>query len=183
MAKVLIPLADGFEEIEALAVVDVLRRGGVEVVTASLNATLEVHASHDVTVKADALLTDVLAEPYEAIVLPGGAKGSKNLGACEPLLARLREQKESGALVCAICAAPLVLQKAGVLENEGVTCYPSCAPEMERHVNNVPVMEDGLVITGQGAGAAILFGLVILKRLTNERFAHQIANSILVDLR
>ena len=157
MNKVLIPLADGFEEIEAVSIIDVLRRGGVEVVTASLGEDRNVRSAHGIQMEADALLPDVLENEYNAIILPGGGEGTENLMACAPLLQRLRRQKEEGRFVCAICAAPTVLDAAAVIDEEDVTCYPSCAPQMGRRIKNVPVVADNLVITGQGPGSAALF--------------------------
>ena len=181
MSKALVTFADGFEDIEAVSIVDVLRRGGVEVVTASLNAEPVARSAHGIQMSTDAVLSEVLAEQYDAVILPGGGEGTQNLKACAPLLERLRRQKEAGGLVCAICAAPTVLAEAGVLEEEDVTCYPSCRTEMGRHVEDVPVIADGQIITGQGPGSAALFGLVVLAHLTDERTAHNVANGMLED--
>ena len=155
MKKALVPLADGFEDIEAVSIVDVLRRGGVNVVTASLSDGKAVRSAHGIQMEADARLPDVLEDEYDAIILPGGGEGTQNLSECEPLLERLRRQKAEGGLVCAICAAPTVLEKAEVIEDESVTCYPSCSPQMGRPVESVPVIADGQIITGQGPGAAM----------------------------
>lgn len=182
MSKVLVPLADGFEDIEAVSIVDVLRRGSVEVVTASLGATTSVRSAHGIRMEADALLPDVLEDEYDAIILPGGGEGTQNLMACEPLHARLRRQKEAERLVCAICAAPTVLEAAGVIDGEDVTCYPSCMPQMGRPIQHVPVVADGLLVTGQGPGAATLFSLVILSLLEGERVAHGVANGMITEL-
>ena len=181
MSKALVPLADGFEDIEAVSIVDVLRRGGVEGVTAALGATTTVQSAHGIAMTADARLSDVLEAEYDAIILPGGGEGTKNLLACEPLHARLRRQKADERLVCAICAAPTVLEAAGVLDDEDVTCYPSCMPQMGRPVKHIPVVADGLVITGQGPGAATLFALVVLAHLEGERAAHGVANGMIVE--
>ena len=182
MKKALVPLADGFEDIEAVSIVDVLRRGGVEVVTASLNDVAAVRSAHGITMVADVLLADVLENEYDAIILPGGGDGTKNLMGCEILHERLRRQKGEGRLVCAICAAPTVLEAAGVLEDEDVTCYPSCAPQMARPVQAVPVIVDGSIVTGQGPGAAVLFALAVLAALLGERVAHGVANGMLTEL-
>ena len=182
MSNALITLADGFEDIEAVSIIDVLRRGGVEVVTAALGEGTSVRSAHGIRLEADARLADVLKNEYDAIILPGGGEGTENLLACAELHERLRQQKESERLVCAICAAPTVLDAAGVLDGEDVTCYPSCAPSMGRRVQNVPVVADGLVVTGQGPGSAPLFALVILSLLEGERVAHGVANGMLVDL-
>ena len=181
MKKALVPLADGFEDIEAVSIVDVLRRGGVEVVTASLSDGPAVRSAHGIQMVADALLPDVLEKEYDAIILPGGGEGTQNLSECGPLLERLRRQKASGGFVCAICAAPTVLERAEVLDDESVTCYPSCTPQMGRSVESVPVIADGQVITGQGPGAAMLFALVVLAHLTDERTAHGVANGMITE--
>ena len=182
MSKALVPLAAGFEDIEALAPVDILRRGGVEVVTAALGPARSVLSAHGIRMEAEALLTDVLDGEYDAIILPGGGEGTQNLMACEPLHARLRRQKEEGRLVCAICAAPTVLEAAGVLEKEDVTCYPTCAPQMARPVQHVPVVADGNVVTGQGPGSATLFALVVLQTLKGEAVAQKIARGMVTDV-
>lgn len=182
MKEVLVPLADGFEDIEAVTIVDVLRRGGVRVVTAALGPNPGVRSAHGIMMEADALLQDVIEDAFDAIVLPGGGEGTENLLACGPLAARLQRQKAEGRFVCAICAAPTVLEAAQVLEDEDVTCYPSCASKMGRRVQSVPVVADGLVITGQGPGSATLFALVVLMHLTDERTAHGVANGMLAEL-
>ena len=187
MKKALVPLADGFEELEAISVIDVLRRGGIEVVTAALGENKTVHGAHGVDVLADHRLKSVLEEEWDAIVLPGGGTGMQNLRACRELLERLRRQKESGALVCAICAAPLVLEAAGVIEEEEVTCYPSCAEEMAHDVTAEDVVADGQLITGSGPGTALMFALVVLRHLTYDEetgtsAAEDVARSMLTEL-
>lgn len=182
MKTALVPLADGFEDIEAVSIIDVLRRGGVQVVTAAIGQERLVRSAHGIRMEAEALLPDVFDEAFDAVVLPGGGEGTDNLLACEPLADLLRRQKAEGRFVCAICAAPLVLEAAEVLEDEDVTCYPSCASKMGRRVESVPVVADGLVITGQGPGAAMLFALVVLAHLTDGRTAHGVANGMLTEL-
>lgn len=183
MARVLVPLAKGFEDIEAITVVDVLRRGGVEVVTASIGDALEVESAHKVMVKADALFADVVDDEYDAIVLPGGGEGTDNLRRCEPLIERLRRQHDEGRLMCAICAAPVVLVDAGVAdEGRHMTCYPSMMMELDRPYSNVPVVADGNLITGQAPGAATLFALVVLKTLIGEARTRKIARAMVTDV-
>lgn len=180
MKTALVPLADGFEDIEAVAVIDVLRRGGVKVVTASLGDSEKVVSAHGITMFADALLTDVIDLEWDAVILPGGGQGTENLKACESLLERLRRQKSEGGLVCAICAAPTVLETAGVLDGEEVTCYPSCVKEMRRPVVCMPAVADGNVITGQGPGAAIVFALAVLSHLAGDEAAEYISEGMVV---
>ena len=159
MKKALVPLADGFEDIEAVSIVDVLRRGGVNVVTASLSDGRTVRSAHGIQMEADARILDALGGEYDAIILPGGGEGTQNLSECEPLL-----------------------ERAEVIEDEAVTCYPSCASQMGRPVESVPVIADGQIITGQGPGAAMLFALVVLAHLTDEKTAHGVANGMITEL-
>ena len=183
MAKALIPLARGFEDIEAVTVIDVLRRGGVEVVTASLSGATEVVSAHGVTMKADARLADVADGDYDAIVLPGGGEGTENLKNSDALIRLLQRQNDAGRWLCAICAAPTVLVEAGVLaEGLHVTCYPTCQMELDRPWSPVPVVVDGNVITGQAPGSALLFALVVLQTLTDEATARRVARGLVTDV-
>ena len=183
MAKVLVPLADGFEEIEALTVVDVLRRGGIEVVTASIHDKRVVRSARGIRMEADALFTDVVDGPYDAIVLPGGGEGTANLKGCGALVERLRRQRDEDGLLCAICAAPTVLVAAEVLDpDDEVTCYPTCQDELDRPWSPVPVVHSGNVITGQAPGSALLFALVVLQALAGEETAHGVAQGMVTDV-
>ena len=183
MKTALVPLADGFEDIEAVAVIDVLRRGGVEVVTASLSPDRSVVSAHGIRMETDASLPDVIDDRWDAIVLPGGGEGTANLLACEALIVRLRRQKfEDGGYLCAICAAPTVLAAADVLENEDVTCYPSCAEEMGRPIADAPAVADGQIITGRGPGAAITFALAVLAHVVGEEAALAVAAGMVTQL-
>jgi len=183
MAKVLVPLADGFEDIEAVTIVDVLRRGGVEVVTASLGGSTDVVSAQGVTMRADALFADAEGDVYDAIVLPGGGPGTAALKRSEAVLARLRRQHGERRLLCAICAAPTVLVAAGVVD-EGVqiTCYPTCQMELDRPWTPAPVVADGNVITGQAPGCAVLFSLVVLQTLAGQSVARKVARGMVTDV-
>jgi 4-methyl-5(b-hydroxyethyl)-thiazole monophosphate biosynthesis len=183
MAKALVPLADGFEDIEAVTIIDVLRRGGVEVVSAAIGGTLTVKSAHGMEMKADALFADVADSDYDAIILPGGGHGTDNLKACEPLLERLRRQHEERRLLCAICAAPTVLVKAEVLDpGVHVTCYPTCQMELDRPWSIAPVVADEGIITGQAPGSAMLFSLVVLQHLAGDSVAQRIARAMVTDV-
>lgn len=183
MAKALIPLADGFEDIEAITVIDVLRRGGVKVVTSALNDSLDVRSAHGVSVRADMTLEAAAGDEYEAIVLPGGGEGTQNLKRSELLVRLLRRQREAHRLLCAICAAPTVLVASGVLEaGVHVTCYPSCQMELDRPWAPVPVVADRGVITGQAPGSALLFALVVLQHLVGETTASRVAREMVTDV-
>ena len=183
MAKVLIPLANGFEDIEAVSIVDVLRRGGIEVVTASIRGAPAVRSAHGIDMMADALFNDVVDDDFDAIVLPGGGEGTENLRACEPLILRLRRQHEENRLICAICAAPTVLAFAGVLDEDvHVTCYPTCQMDLDREWSPAPVVSDGTIITGQAPGSAMLFALVVLQALAGTQVAKKVARGMVTDV-
>lgn len=183
MAKAVVVLAEGFEEVEAITVIDVLRRGGVEVVAASLDGANQVTGAHGVKVTADSSFKAAAQSECDALVLPGGGTGTENLRRSHELAERLRRQKESGRLVCAICAAPTVLVDAGVLDPEQhVTCYPSCVMDLDRPSANVPVVADGNVITGQAPGSSLLFALVILKALVGDKAAEKVARGMVTDV-
>lgn len=169
MAKVYEFLADGFEEVEALAPLDILRRGGQEVVTVSINEDNFVNGAHGVTVVADANIGDVDVSDADLLVLPGGMPGAKNLLECGKVCEALVRQNAEGKLVAAICAAPMVLGLNGILEGKKATCYPG----FENCLNGAAytaelVTEDGNIITGRGPGAAMEFGYTLLSRFVDK---------------
>lgn len=183
MTKALVPLADGVEDLEAVSIIDVLRRGGVQVVAASLNETLEVRGAHGVRMMADARFADVAEDLYDAVVLPGGSRGTESLKACEQLTACLQRHQAAGRLLCAVCAAPTVLVAAGVVpEGVQMTCYPTCQMELDRPWSPFPVVEDGNMITGQAPGTAVLFALVVLKAIAGEAVAKKVARGMVTDV-
>ena len=183
MANVLVPLANGFEEVEAVTIIDVLRRGGVEVVTASVHDAVDVKGAHGMSVKADALFADVEGGEYDAIVLPGGGDGTENLKNSDALFRRLRRQNDEDRLICAICAAPTVLVEAGVVApGIHVTCYPTCQMQLDRPWSPVPVVAEGNIITGQAPGTALLFALVVLQTLAGDRVAQKVARGMVTDV-
>lgn len=183
MARVLLPLADGFEDIEAITVVDVLRRGGVEVVLASIHDRLEVRSAQGIMMKADARFADVADEDYEAIVLPGGGEGTENLKNSDALIRRLQRQNDEDRLLCAICAGPTVLVEAGVIaDGLHVTCYPTCQMELDRPWSPAPVVADGNIITGQAPGSAMLFALVVLQTLAGELVVGKVARGLVTNV-
>lgn len=168
--RVLVPLAEGFEMVEALSVVDVLRRGNIQVDTAALGNILEVTSSHNVTVFADKLLSDCLSQEYDLIVLPGGIPGAENLKNSEELAELLKKQRKEERLYGAICASPaLVLEHHGLLEGKKATCHPGFVSHLssQEHTGE-KVVVDGNCITSRGAGTAIDFGLELLALLDGE---------------
>lgn len=182
MAKVLVPLANGFEDIEAVTVIDVLRRGGVEVVTAAVHASTAVTSAHGIVMTADARLADVVDETYDAIVLPGGGEGTENLKNSDLLVRRLVRQREEGRLLAAICAAPTVLQEAGLLEpNQHITCYPTCQMEIECNWVDEPVVSHDGIITGQAPGSAMIFSVIVLAELTGEATAKKVSRGLVFN--
>lgn len=183
MKKALVLLADGFEDIEAVTVVDVLRRGGVETTTASIHERHDVRSAHGIVMKADALYADVAdGEAWDVVILPGGGEGTGNLKAFAPLAGLAKRQRAEGRLLAAICAAPVALVATGAVEQGiHVTCYPTCQLELDRPWANAPVVEDSGVITGQAPGSAMLFSLVVLKALAGEAVAERVARGMVTD--
>ncbi len=180
--RVLIPLADGVEELEAVTLIDVLRRGGLDVTTAALTASLPVRGSRNVTLLADAAWASLDTSAFDALVLPGGGKGTENLAADTRITEAVCAFHEAGKYVAAICAAPTVLARAGVLDGRRATCYPSCAKELgEAYDDAAPVIADGNVITSQGPGTAMLFALVLVRHLAGDETAHRVADGLLTS--
>ncbi len=178
--KAAILLADGFEEIEAITLVDVLRRADVEVTLLGVFG-LEVLGAHGVRVFADALLADAGGEAFEAVVLPGGMPGAKHLRDDPVVQAMLGRQLNSGGLLGAICAAPMALGLAGALQGHAATCYPGFEEHLiGAEVREQPVVEDRQVITSRGPGTAIAFALALARRLRGEGVAATVAKQLLV---
>ena len=167
MKKAIVLLANGFEEIEALATIDILRRLDIEVTTLSIG-DIQVAGAHGVTILADALLNNTEATTADILILPGGAPGSWNLRDSAEVISLIRNYHSAGKWIAALCAAPIALAKAGVLEGIAVTAYPA-APvtdelTMARYTGNL-VEQDGRIITGKGPGAAIEFAFRIAAAL------------------
>jgi 4-methyl-5(b-hydroxyethyl)-thiazole monophosphate biosynthesis len=177
---VYVHLADGFEEIEALTVVDLLRRAGIETWTVSMTERLPVKGSHEIKVIADVLFEDAVYSNCDMIVLPGGNPGFKNLDAHEGLLEKIYSFNNQGKWLAAICAAPSVLGHAGVLEGKKATCYPGLEKELTgADFVTDPVVSDQKVITSRGASTAIAFALKIIEELKGKEKSEEIAKGIL----
>ena len=163
MAKVYEFLANGFEEIEALAPVDIFRRGGLEVKTVSVTGSELVESSHGVTVKADLLFEDGDFTDADLLMLPGGMPGSANLNAHEGVRNALKAHYDAGKRVAAICAAPMVLGSIGILEGKRATCSPGFQTYLTgaTYTGNL-FEEDGLVTTGEGPAASLPYAYHIL---------------------
>lgn len=163
-------LANGFEDIEALAPVDILRRGGVEVVTVSINDDKKVESAHGITVLADTTFEAVGDfDDADLLVLPGGMPGAKNLNEHKGVKQALLRQHAQGKRIAAICAAPLVFGGLGLLQGRKATCYPGFEGTLTgAEYTAEPVTVDGNIITGKGPGAAMAFGYQLLSYFTDE---------------
>jgi 4-methyl-5(b-hydroxyethyl)-thiazole monophosphate biosynthesis len=161
--KVMVPLAQGFEEIEAFTVVDVLRRAGIQVDTVGIVGSV-IEGSHGIKVMADKRLSQVDAEDYDALILPGGNPGYINLGKSSQLLSMLKSFNSKNKLIGAICAAPLILARQGLLDNRRATIYPGLEKELS-YPRDSRVVVDGNIITSQAPGTAMEFALKIVEKL------------------
>ena len=180
MNKAYIFLADGFEEIEALTVVDLLRRAGIEAPMVSIKEEKQVTGSHSISVQADLLLSEVKGTLADAAVLPGGMPGTINLLECEPLMEMVLGLYAAGSYVAAICAAPSILAAIGLLDGKKATSYPGFEEKMTmaEYVYE-PVAQDGRIITSRGLGTAIDFALKIIENLLGIDKAQEISDSII----
>ena len=191
MSKIAIFLAPGFEEIEALTVVDLCRRVGIEVTMAAVvdNITEEtgtddkagvlVTGSHGIAVKADAMLAEVDFDSLDMIVLPGGMPGTKNLEACETLMAQLDVFYKSGKNIAAICAAPSIFGHRGYLNGRNACSYPGFEGHLTgAHVTENPVEVSEHVITSRGLGTAIPFALAIVEHFCGMESAEELAKGV-----
>jgi len=179
MAKVYVFLANGFEDIEALIPVDVLRRGGVDVTTVSVAGTRMVETAHRVSVEADALFEECDFSDADLLILPGGMPGASNLNAHDGVREALLRQHAAGKRVAAICAAPLVLGGLGLLRGKHATCYPGFEQTLEGATYTAELCTvDGLVTTGEGPAAAFPFAYALLEQLTDSQTADQVAEGM-----
>lgn len=174
-------LAEGFEEIEALSVVDIMRRAGMDIKTVSITDSKEVTGAHGVTVKADQLFTDENMEQAEWLILPGGMPGASNLAAFNPLCTLLKNQCRRGGNIAAICAAPsVVLGPLGILNGRKATCYPGFEEGCEgAEMHDTPVVNEGRLITANGPAAAMSFALTIVSNSMGESEAQQVGGGML----
>ncbi len=180
MEQTYVFLADGFEDIEALTVVDLLRRAQIPVTTVSITETRQVSTSHGITLYTDALFQDCDFSDAEMLVLPGGQPGTRHLGECAPLAELLKEFAAKGGRIAAICAAPTVLNSLGILKGRRATSYPSCEPQMDQVASyeKDSVVVDGNITTSRGLGTAIDFALALIAQLQGQEQADAIARSI-----
>lgn len=173
-------IATGFEEVEALTVVDVLRRGGCEACLISITGDKLVTSMHQVDVRADLLFEEADHDNAEMLVLPGGMPGSKYLDECAPLGEKLKAFASAGRPVAAICAAPMVLGHLGILEGKKATIYPGMEENLVgAEATGEAVTVDGNIITGQGPAKALVFALAVLEALRGKEAADAVASGMI----
>lgn len=179
MGKVCVFFGEGFEEVEALAVVDLLRREKIDTDMVSIMEDRTVNGSHNIKVVTDKLLSEVDFEKTDVIVLPGGLAGTKNLEACKALMEQVDAFAANGKTVCAICAAPSILGHRGLLKGKRAIAYPGFEKELEgAEIVYEPAVVDGRIITGRGMGCAIDFGLAIVEYLKDKETKDALAEKI-----
>ena len=183
MKTALVPLAPGFEELEAIAIIDVLRRANIHVTTAALRER-EVSSVRHVRVLADTLLDAVKEQDFDLVVLPGGGPGSKALAEDSRVIDLLCRQHQEGRWVAAVCAAPQALAVAGLLRGRRVTSYPGVlddTPHPDYCYLTDAVVTDGHIITSRGPGTVLTFALTLVEKLLDKATAQQIAKAMLVN--
>jgi len=184
MSKVAVALAPGFEEVEALTIVDVLRRCGVEVITAGLGSS-PIEGAHQVKVIPDIDLDSLNIEDYDAFVLPGGAPGYENLRKDQRVIDAVKRAFEEKKIVAAMCASPSVLSDAGVLRGKKATIYPGMEDELRKggaEIKEDLVVQDGNIVTSRGPATAVFFALKLGEILASKSAAEEVKKQMLVDL-
>ena len=181
MKKVFIFLAEGFEETEAVATMDVMLRGGLDLTSVSVTGNLLVAGAHGIAVKADALFEEADFSSGDMLVLPGGMPGASNLNAHEGVKNLLKHYATEDKKIAAICAAPLVLGGLNLLKGKNATAYPGFESTLKGAAFvNSPVVKDGNIITGRGPGLAFQFGLAIVEELQGKAKADEVAEDLLL---
>jgi 4-methyl-5(b-hydroxyethyl)-thiazole monophosphate biosynthesis len=180
--KIAVHLADGFEEIEAVSIIDVLRRADLEVYVVSVTGQLVVTGAHQLKITADMLFEQVNYNEIYMIVLPGGMPGASNLDAHSGLKKQIKQFNAANKELAAICAAPLVFGNLGILEGKPAVCYPGFEKFLKgADVLILPVVESGNIITGRGPGVAITFALKIVEKAVSPEKAQLLAQQMLVE--
>lgn len=178
MPRILAILADGFEEIEAVTPIDLLRRAGAQVTTVSINPVTQITGRSDIILHADTTLSHLPnPDSFDCLLLPGGP-GVKALRADPQVRALVKQYAKAGKWIAAICAAPLLLKDAGLLVGKRYTAFPSTASELPEAIAEMRVVQDGKIITSRGAGTSIDFGLCIIHHLISSAKAEEISASI-----
>ncbi len=180
MAKVYEFLATGFEDIEALIPLDIMRRAGIDFKTVSITGDLYVESAHGVSIKADMLIEDADLSDADLIMLPGGLPGATNLNAHNGVKKAIMEQNARGKMIGAICAAPMVLGGIGLLQDRRATCYPGFEKYLEgAEYTHELCTVDGNITTGEGPAAALPYAYTLLAALTDRQTADQVAEGMM----
>ncbi len=177
--RILVPLAEGFEEMEASIIVDVLRRAEFEVVVAGLSG-LDVKGAHALRFNADRVLEGLSAKDFDAVVLPGGMPGAKHLRESPLLLELVREASAAGKVVAAICAAPTALEAAGLLAGKQATSYPGHALPSASY-SEERVVVDGNLVTSRGPGTAFEFALALVEKMSGKELRQKLQKAMLLS--
>ena len=178
--KAFVFLANGFEEVEAITPIDLLRRADINVTTVSISENKEVIGAHNVSFIADVLINEADFSDIDLLLLPGGMPGTTNLNACEELKRLIKKHALESKLIAAICAAPIILGQMSLLEGEKAVCYPSFENQlMGADVQYNKVQKSNNIITARGAGCVIEFSLAIIEALCGKSKSEEIAKSII----
>ncbi len=182
MKKIAVHLAEGFEEIEAVSIIDVLRRADFDVEVVSISDNPEVTGSHQIKITADRIFKDIDYKEVEMIVLPGGMPGANNLNAHQGLRQQIKKFYKENKPIGAICAAPIVLGDMGILKNKTATCYPGYEDRLTgANTTGASVEQDNNIITGRGAGVAIQFALKIVEFFKDKQQAENLAEKMVME--
>ncbi|MBO4351091.1 MAG: DJ-1/PfpI family protein [Proteobacteria bacterium] len=165
---VLVVLSPGFEEIEAVTAIDILRRAEIKVTTATLDQSTAVMGSHAIPIEADTQLSRINPDDYSVLALPGGMHGVENMLKSEQLLEIVRIMHKKNAILAAVCAAPLVFDRLGLLEGREFTCHPCIWDRISHPAQDVPTVTDGALVTGRSAGCAMPWSLALVEKLLGE---------------
>ncbi|APF26268.1 DJ-1 family protein [Clostridium sporogenes] len=169
MTKILVFIAEGFEEIEALTVVDVLRRANIQCDMCSITSNKEIKGTHNILVNVDKTLEEIKSNEYNALVIPGGMPGATNLRDNNKLIDLIKEFNKDKKLIAAICAGPIVLSKANIIKGKEVTSYPGFEEDLKEGLYKEDlVVQDGNIITSRGPSAAMYFAFKILENLKKD---------------
>ena len=182
MKRAFVYFAEGFEEIEALTIVDVLRRAGIETLMVSVTGNAEVTGAHGIKVTADELIVDLDHDTADMLILPGGLPGADNLNAHSRLKDELTKFADAGKQLAAICAAPQVLGGLNILSGRDAVCYPGFEEKLKgANLKYDSAIRSGNIITGRGPGAALDFSLMIVEELMGREAANELARGMLVQ--
>lgn len=182
MKTAYVHFAEGFEEIEALTIVDVLRRADIQTAMVSVTGKRQVTGAHGIKITTDIVFEDVNYNEASIVILPGGMPGSKNLKEHSGLAEILKNKSRTNEPIAAICAAPMVLGELGILNGKEAVCFPGIEPHLKgANIKSEPAVKSGNIITGRGPGAALNFSLEIVKLLKDKNAADKLAQAMLVQ--